>query len=82
MPVDPHTGAQYEYALGDGLSFTLCATFEASSVGDQRDTMAYGGPYGVKYYGSWKHDTGRACFTRTIDPDLYPLIGATPVLVK
>jgi hypothetical protein len=28
-------------------------------------------PYAVD---SWKHDAGRTCFTRTIDPEKYPKI--------
>ncbi|MEK7633187.1 MAG: DUF5671 domain-containing protein [Patescibacteria group bacterium] len=74
VPVDPSTGAAYEYSTGDGLNFTLCATFEADSVGDQTDVSMPYRAYGTDYYGSWKHGVGRVCFDRTIDPDLYPLV--------
>ena len=73
-PVDPSTGAAYEYAIKDGLTFELCATFEAESMDNTTDTsMAYRA-YGVNYYGTWNHSIGRTCFERTIDPDLYPLV--------
>lgn len=75
VPVDPSTGAAYEYrTTGDGLTFELCATFEAESVGDQTDVSMPYRAYGKDYYGSWKHGVGRVCFERTIDPDLYPLV--------
>lgn len=75
VPVDPSTGAAYEYRImGDGLTFELCATFEADSVGGQTDTSMPYRAYGVNYYGSWNHGIGRTCFERTIDPDLYPLM--------
>lgn len=74
VPVDPNTGAAYEYAAKEGLTFELCATFEAESVSNYSNaTMAYR-EYGVNYYGSWNHGIGRTCFERTIDPDLYPLV--------
>lgn len=74
VPTDPSTGASYEYSTGDGLTFTLCATFEAESVGTNTDTSMPYRAYGVNYYGNWNHGVGRTCFERTIDPDLYPLV--------
>ncbi len=73
-PVDPSTGAAYEYSIKEGLTFELCATFEAESVGNTSDTSMPYRAYGVNYYGNWNHGIGRTCFERTIDPDLYPLI--------
>lgn len=74
VPTDPATGAQYEYNVKEGLTFELCATFEAQSVGGQTDASMPYRAYGVDYYGSWNHGIGRSCFERTIDPDLYPLV--------
>lgn len=74
VPVDPSTGASYEYATKGALTFELCATFETDSVGDQANYTTPYRAYGENYYGNWNHGTGRTCFERTIDPDLYPLI--------
>lgn len=74
VPMDPNTGTAYEYSALDGLSFELCAIFEAESVGDTVDKSMPYRAYGANYYGSWTHGTGRTCFERTIDPDLYPLV--------
>lgn len=74
VPTDPATSVQYEYNVKEGLTFELCATFEAQSVGGQTDTSMPYRVYGVDYYGSWNHGIGRTCFERTIDPDLYPLV--------
>lgn len=74
VPTDPATSVQYEYNVKEGLTFELCATFEAQSVGGQTDTSMPYRAYGVDYYGSWNHGIGRTCFERTIDPDLYPLV--------
>lgn len=77
---DPETGAAYEYAIKADKTFELCATFALPSD----ETMNAPGVVPVApasapiykdgYRESWKHTAGRACFTRTIDPDLYPPI--------
>lgn len=71
VPVDPNTGASFEYSVKSPLSFELCATFDAASPGGAKD---FSRPYGVyaPYNESWTHDDQRTCFTRTIDPALYP----------
>ena len=83
-PVDPETKNSYEYALKSNLSFELCATFALK----YEDTSGKGSYGGVSYpvavdmsypsYGgvgdNWKHDVGRTCFIRTIDPEKYPKI--------
>lgn len=73
-PSDPITGSAYEYRVTGTLSFELCATFETSS-GDQdldKSRMPAAPFMGGLYDGNWRHDAGRVCFMRTIDPDLYP----------
>lgn len=71
-----------------GPSFELCATFGVSSQ-DLKGRGEYGsrggGIYPMVAYDMaypypgpgvddvWDHEAGRACFTRTIDPDRYPV---------
>lgn len=73
VPVDPSDKGPYEYKIIDSLSFELCAVFSRSSeesglVG--QNTKALNSPYGL-FQQNWDHDTGRYCWTRNIDPDLY-----------
>lgn len=72
VSVDPATAAVYEYRTTDTLKFELCATFNLPSAsgisaGAAKPRAIYE-PYGA----NWDHDAGRACFARTIDPQLYP----------
>lgn len=68
-------------------SFELCANFALSTQDNKGrgdfygsnsyPTMAISSRYDVGYYegnDNWKHEAGRVCFTRTIDPDKYPII--------
>lgn len=82
------TGASYEYHAKTDTSFELCATFSQPipkgwreySGGGVMPMVAYQdkavsaiAPYpGVGMNESWDHQAGRTCFTRTIDPDIYP----------
>lgn len=70
VPVDPVTGASYEYRKINDLSFELCATFERPSLG-QNNWVSMPTPYGQTQI-NWQHGVGRTCFNRTIDPDFYP----------
>lgn len=71
VPVDPDTKTSYSYTVKGTLSFELCADFA---------TMGSGDPYGRSVsmpsaYGTqdkWEHGVGHICFSRTIDPELYP----------
>ncbi|MEW6610952.1 MAG: DUF5671 domain-containing protein [Patescibacteria group bacterium] len=71
-PLDPETNVAYEYHLKDTLTFELCATFK--TTGDEEDArrstkpMPYGS---TPQNWNWAHGIGRACFTRTIDPEIY-----------
>lgn len=71
----------------DNKSFELCATFSlpmpegwvpGGSGGGvypmttTRDIAVSSMPYPGGVNESWDHEAGRTCFTRTIDPDLYP----------
>ncbi len=71
-PRDPKSGELYVYRPGEGLSFTLCSTFEAAGDAD----YGYGEPMSARAYGTlegdWAHGAGETCYTRTIDPERYP----------
>jgi|SRR3989344_2452613 len=75
-PQDPQTGSPYEYTVKDlkTLSFELCAMFSADSKDSPiKPTSSYPvGPGG--YDQNWDHGTGRICFERQIDEQLYPPI--------
>ncbi len=88
LPTDPDTDTAYEYVLGEGMSFQLCANFSRSNVGESEKLKGRGG-YGGSYPAmpapmydgvaggmsdNWEHAAGRHCFDRVIDPDKYPPI--------
>ena len=87
-PLDPQTGLEYEYVIKTPLSFELCATFEAKSVGN--DTSPAGREYiskpmsniGDPYSQNWDHEIGRKCFERTIDPAIYKTNKPLPVIIQ
>jgi type III secretory pathway component EscS len=79
IPRDPQSGVAYEYAVTGPLSFQLCASFNAltqnyASASTRAQYVpkpaAIDGPMPVQ--DNWYHEAGRQCFTRTIDPELYP----------
>ncbi|MEK9180148.1 MAG: DUF5671 domain-containing protein [Patescibacteria group bacterium] len=87
-PVDPQTGEAYEYRAIVGLSFELCANFnlvsDAKTEGDYYSRpVPVGGSGGEsgfdKLTAGWSHPADRYCFSRTIDPELYP---RTPITGK
>jgi len=69
VPLDPETGAQYEYATSSAHTFSLCATFDQPSWSSQQALA----PRGVDDQ-NFSHGVGHACFARTIDPVKYPPI--------
>lgn len=72
-PVDPQTGEAYEYTRTANLTFELCADFNRTSQGVNNSfARPYTDPLGGMSE-SWQHETGRQCFSRTIDPELYPV---------
>lgn len=86
-PRDPETGAAYEYKKTSTLSFEMCAAFnlasDAETPGKYPPMMARPVPaepyYGGPLFGNWEHAAGRVCFSRTIDPALYPVRSGAPV---
>lgn len=76
MPVDPQSGESYVYQPGEGLSFKLCAVFNAASRGNQ---LMYAEPMRAMPMNgktapadNWQHGAGSVCFDRIIDPAFYP----------
>lgn len=73
-PRDPENNNPYEYRAVTKLSFELCADFKTASP-NTPTTVIQTKPISTPYYAgdsqNWAHDTGKTCFTRTIDPDLY-----------
>lgn len=77
VPSDPVTGKPYEYAVKGNLKFELCAVFDTVNNGESQ----FGSPAvksapvydraGMNAFYDWKHDSGRVCFDRKIDPELY-----------
>ncbi len=77
-PIDPQSGGQYTYQATGGLSFKLCATFNAQtqpySSATRTAPMAPtpAGEVGKPIQDNWQHGAGEVCFDRTIDPQRYP----------
>lgn len=82
VPVDPQskekaddgTPISYVYSKTSNTTFTLCAYFNLPSF-DANDAES---PYAVPVVADpaleyWKHDAGKVCFDRTIDPLKYPV---------
>lgn len=73
VPTDPETGAPYEFTLGAGYAFALCANFTLPSSSQSRTSMIKPHPMGDESIAeNWEHAAGRACFERTLDPERYP----------
>ncbi len=78
-PVDPETGAPYEYRSGGELSFELCAVFNLAgeeNFDGLRPAEPAFDPLGKPIaQGTWAHGAGRECFARAIDPEIYKIKG-------
>lgn len=92
IPNDPETDMPYEYTMKGTTSFELCANFDLTSEDTQgRGEYGYGG--GIAYRDmsvaypamdgndNWKHEAGRVCFDRSIDPERYPVFKKEPINV-
>lgn len=71
VPRDPETKEPYEYVPTGARTFKLCATFKTDNRDDQA-RLESAAPYPYDRNGNWYHASGKQCFDRTIDPDLYP----------
>lgn len=78
IPQDPETGELYVYEKVGTLTFKLCATFALASdekgAGYQSVELSRAYPNEIVGGDNWKHEVGKQCFERTIDPDRYPLL--------
>jgi len=84
VPTDPDTKKPYEYIIGDKLNFKLCADFSTSDKDFPprgKEMIQYSSPYG-SFQQNWDHESGRICFDRNIDPELYNLEAKNPLLLK
>lgn len=75
IPNDPQASAPYIYKVNSKMGFELCANFNLDSQ-NYLNKPGYNGAY---YYGdpnneNWTYKKGEYCFSRTIDPDLYPIV--------
>ena len=79
-PRDPETGEAYAYKFNGPLEFELCAVFKASNREEPVENGIKPLPLAPReaYYPypgineTWLHDTGETCFSRIIDPELFP----------
>jgi len=79
-PLDPESGQPYGYQLTGPLSFELCAVFKTETKPEAISGKPLTGPPmavppGLTSPASleiWSHQAGEWCFSRTIDPDLFP----------
>lgn len=78
IPVDPENSSNYNYLnFNKGpASFNLCATFSLSNQNTNDINKPYQVIGGIE--DNWKHDAGKVCFTRTIDPEKYPINNPIP----
>jgi hypothetical protein len=76
IPQDPQTNADYVYRVTTApYSFELCATFNTDSTRDLSNpsiARPYPADMGVEGE-NWSHAVGEKCFSRTIDPERYPV---------
>lgn len=71
VPNDPTTKQPYGFSVKGPLSFELCATFDTTGRPGTDGSSAAVQPYG-RATDNWQHVAGKVCFTRAIDPELYP----------
>lgn len=70
-PTDPETGMPFEYRKTGNLAFEVCANFLLAASQENPKMAVPVMPYFMGGATHWGHGAGRACFSRTIDPDLY-----------
>lgn len=73
-PLDPQSKKPYEYKKTGTMSFDLCAEFNKSLEGRNvsKGEISYPVPAGG-LSDNWQHEAGLKCFSRSIDPELYPV---------
>jgi len=79
VPIDPQTQKSYEYVKNGTTAFDLCADFNkpTQALNGSMALVAYPAVEPMGKVGgtvdNWQHEAGRKCFSRTIDPELYPV---------
>jgi len=73
LPIDPETQEPYGYSIVGPFSFELCANFNLVSETGRSSSVRYP-EFAPSIEDNWAHTEGYFCYTRTIDPDRYPLI--------
>lgn len=74
-PADPESKQPYEYRVVSDLDFELCADFKMERLDFEEQTAP--SPVGAPpshfsdNFNNWRHQAGRVCFQRKIDPELY-----------
>ena len=79
VPMDSQTHQPYEYHVTAAHAFQICATFNRASLASPISPVPGND---LNATSNWQHGAGRACFDRTIDPLLYPVVqrpSAVPV---
>ena len=83
LPLDSQSGKSYDFKATDNLIFSVCADFNKASragmMSDRGNAPSMPAPYpmgsvGIKGQENWQHSAGHVCFSRTIDPQLYPAL--------
>ena len=78
LPTDPESGEQYTYKINGKYEFSLCANFsrETFVMTSKKIKLVPERPmeFGGYLPEDWGHLAGPNCFSRTIDPELYPVI--------
>ena len=79
IPLDPASAASYGYEKVSDINFKLCADFSLAndlkidSKGATRPTPVFlGDNFSINE--NWQHISGKQCFDRKIDKDLYPIL--------
>lgn len=76
IPKDAQSGESYGYRVVTApYTFELCATFNTDSTVDVANpTISKPYPVDMSIEGeNWAHAVGEKCFSRTIDPERYPV---------
>lgn len=76
VPKDPESGQEYFYEAKDKYEFSLCAAFARESYelySRFPKPMLMRPEFGGYLQTDFQHGVGRVCFSRTIDPELYPI---------
>lgn len=85
-PVDPQTSQSYTYEIKGELTFSICANFYQSQIGEpvtgltqpavppptQPISTEILNPQKPGIQWNWEHKAGIYCFERTIDPAQFP----------